>query len=74
MMHQQTFLKTLLNSSMSKHLSSHCRLGTYKSCSQVFKGGLYEINEDDDEFITVSSLVAQMWVQVAKDHERKASQ
>ena len=57
-----------------KHLSSHCRLGTYRSCSQVFKGGLYEIDEDDDEFITVSSLVAQMWVQVAKDHERQASQ
>ena len=61
MMHQQTFLTTLLNSSMSKHLSSHCRIGTYRSCSQVFKGGLYEIDEDDDEFITVSSLVAQMW-------------
>jgi hypothetical protein len=70
-MHQRMFSKTLLNGLMSKRLSNHCRCKTYRSYSQVFKGGLYESDEEDDEFIAGSSLAAQMRAQAAKDHEKQ---
>jgi len=59
---------------MSKQLSDHYRLETYRSCRQVFKSGLYESDEEDDELIAGSSLAVQMQVQAAKDHEKQSSQ
>ena len=73
MMHQQTFLRILLNGSMSKKLSDCYRLITYRSCSQVFNDGLYETDGEGDEFIAGSSLAAQMQAQAAKDRKRQYS-
>ena len=73
MMHQQTFLRILLNGSMSKKLSDCYRFITYRSCSQVFNDRLYETDGEDDEFIAGSSLAAQMQAQAAKDRKRQYS-